>query len=194
MTLPQKEKAITTADITCTLEQMRLDDANIFLDKKWVPLEEAQKLLKEQKIISDSDLDSWKKYTDYQLKQKDGIIDRLNETIESEENENISLENKLKHAKKNNTFSHKRILELEDKIERAKRILNDFVIQFDFGGSITSQRALINEARSILVLNQEKKEPYCFGKFDKKCEDCQSYCMYRGACEKTSVANGENKQ
>jgi hypothetical protein len=132
-----EKKVVTTADITCTLEQMRLDNANVFLDKKWVPLEEWLKL--------------------------------------------------------NQQVTHKRILELEDKIDRAKRILNDFVIQFDFGGSITSQRALINEARSILVLNQEKKEPYCFGKFDKKCEDCQSYCMYRGACEKSSVANGDNK-
>lgn len=99
----------------------------------------------------------------------------------------------LEQMRLDNAFTHKRILELEDKIDRAKRILNDFVIQFDFGGSITSQRALINEARSILVLNQEKKEPYCFGKFDKKCEDCQSYCMYREACEKSSVANGDNK-
>lgn len=95
-----ESKVQTTADITCTLEQMRLDDANIFLDKKWVSLEECQKMLRDQKLVSDSDLDSWKKYLDYQLKQKDGIIDRLNETIESEETENISVSNKLTQAKK----------------------------------------------------------------------------------------------
>jgi septation ring formation regulator EzrA len=119
---------------------------------------------------------------------KHRVLIKTNQKVEELQKE--ITDNKVQFER-NNTFSHKRILELEDKIERAKRILNDFVIQFDFGGSITAQRALINEARSILVLNQEKKEPYCFGKFDKKCEDCQSYCMYRGACENSSVANGK---
>jgi oligoribonuclease (3'-5' exoribonuclease) len=61
--------------------------------------DEAQKLLKEQKLVSDSDLESWKKYIDYQLKQKDGIIDRLNETIEHQENDSIILENQIKKFK-----------------------------------------------------------------------------------------------
>jgi len=50
---------------------------------------------KESKLIADSEADSFKEFMNYQLRQKDGIIDRLNETIESEETENIALENKI---------------------------------------------------------------------------------------------------
>lgn len=98
MTLESKSKK--TSDITCTLDQMRLDDANVFLDKKWVSLEEAQNINRELKLIADSETDSLREFMNYQLRQKDGIIDRLNETIENEETENIALQSKIDTANK----------------------------------------------------------------------------------------------
>ena len=90
-----KEKAKTTADISCTLEQMRLDDANVFLDKQWVLLADAE-----------AEIQSWKEYTDYQLRQKDGIIERLNETIEHQENECLELETEIaRYAKELGSFN-----------------------------------------------------------------------------------------